>query len=478
MFKNRFITCILIILFLFLLNPASAVQADLTAQETDLATDGQAWEANLDSQGMLWVSHTYPSEIWRIDTQAGGITRYLVGGQPSDGRGDGSGNLWWADISSNHLGRLNTVTNQVNIWLTPGGASLYTTAIDTQGKIWATEFHGSSLYRLDPATNQLCVYTLPDGGWVNYLAVEGNYLWLGDSTNARIIRLDALGGGYDWWQLPESSFPVDLVLDGSSSLWWTDPILNQIGRLEPAQDRITVYPFPPSGSPQMLNVKDGQVWFSFWNADIGGGVGRLDPLTAAGTVSILTRISQAASSACQELAPSITGTVTSIDMQPNWGDKGYAVQYNQDGWLTFQSPENGLPYGIAAGAQVWLVDNGRSKLARLSYPAQVKACVRLDADGNPATPGDQTPTADWPVYLRIAGIRQTPDKLTGPDGCATWIGLQPGPEYGVEEDTSGVVALTPTSHDFGASIAGQSYQYTFINMVGSRSTYMPLVLKH
>jgi len=199
---------------------------------------------------------------------------------------------------------------------------------------------------------------------------------------------------------------------------------------------------------------------------------------ATGTPTSFTSGNQAVNPTCSELLPLAPTAVTTTNDQASWTGQTYTTTLASAGWIIYELPANGSPWGISFTDQVWLVDQGRQVLARLPNPAQVTACKLQDADGNPATIGDQTPVVDWPLYLRINGLRQTPGKLTGADGCAVWDGLQPGPAYGVDEDVgTGWVALTPTSHDFGLSSAGQSYSYTFINQL-RRVIYLPLVYHH
>jgi hypothetical protein len=94
----------------------------------------------------------------------------------------------------------------------------------------------------------------------------------------------------------------------------------------------------------------------------------------------------------------------------------------------------------------------------------VKACKVEDADGDLATPNDQTAIKGWTVYLSIDGTRQNPGQLTGDDGCYTWSNLGPGHSYDVEENVpDGWTALTPIKHDFGPATSGSSYSFTFKN---------------
>ena len=95
---------------------------------------------------------------------------------------------------------------------------------------------------------------------------------------------------------------------------------------------------------------------------------------------------------------------------------------------------------------------------------KVTACKLEDLDGDLATTNDQSSVPMWPVYLSIGGVRQLPGATTGSQGCYTWENLQPGLSYDVEEDVLlGWYPLTDTKHDFGPSVSGGVYSFTFIN---------------
>jgi streptogramin lyase len=461
----------LTLLILILTQTALAVGADLLGQEMDLAEEGVPWEVNLDSQGILWISHTYPSQIWRVDPSVDEVTIYPVEGVPSDARGDSAGHLWWPDLYSNRLSRLSTANNQVTTWEIPGSAGLYTTSIDGTGKIWVTDFSVSWVYRLDPLTSQVCRYALLDGGLANYIDVNGQDLWLGDSSNARLVRLDTLSGTYTWWQLPDESFPFDVELDVLGQLWWTDR--DFIGVLDPVSNSFATFPLPPEQYPQVLSPRYGMVWYSFQ-----GGYGVMNPAVAGGSVDIADRFSQTVSPDCSQVAPTSAGQVTPEKKTISWQSQGYQMVFDQDGWLSYASPPDGSPFGMVAGeTNLWLIDQSRAKLAKLPY-IQISACKLADRDGTLDTTADQSPVVGWPVYLRIDGLRQTPGKLTGPDGCAYWDDLSDQYSYGVEEDVPEPwVALTETSHDFGALQVGQIYSHYFVNHQEGSSIYLPLILR-
>ncbi len=80
------------------------------------------------------------------------------------------------------------------------------------------------------------------------------------------------------YPIPAGSFPHDPALDRNDVLWYTAQQGNKIGRLNPADGRVTEFPVPtPNSGPHGL-VADaaGNIWFTENSA---GKIGRLDART-------------------------------------------------------------------------------------------------------------------------------------------------------------------------------------------------------
>jgi streptogramin lyase len=371
----------LIILFIFacLLVLVTPAGAGLPAQETELNQAGLAYELNQDSQGMLWVSEFLEGEIWRVDPVTGDYTIYPVSGQPSDARGDGAGHAWWADYDSNHLGRLTLGDNHVDvdIWEITGSLGLYTTAIDSEGDIWVTDTYMAILYELDPdqAENNLCIYTLPDNGMGGYMTVSGQSLWLVDTSNGRLLRLDTIDDGshtFTWWQPVEYASLQGIAVDSRGQVWLADVSNGVVGRLDPDPSApiYTTYAPPTEQIPQMLASNGSLVWVSLQGP---GGVGVLNPAVAAGQDQAVTSGSEPVTPTCSTLAATIHATLnpTPAPVDASWADQVYPTAVTQDGWGIYDSPEGAAPYGIASASEVWVVDQGRQMLARLKYGGNI-----------------------------------------------------------------------------------------------------------
>ncbi len=370
--KRWFMLCLCALLSLLALR--GSAQAALLAQETPLTTSVTPTDLNLDSRGVLWVSDADAGQIRSVNTASGAYTIYPVGGSPSDARSDGAGTVWWADFNSNQLSRLTTAHNITTTWEISGSSGLWGTALDQSGQVWASDGIGPYLYKLNPTSNQFCQYTLPYSGTGEYLISEQTRIWIGDSFNGRIVRLD--GATFTWWNLPAGSQPRDLALDGSGRVWWTDPSKGYVGRLDPVASQIITFTPPASGTPQMLTLADGKVWYSQQSP---GRVVELDPAAASGITATATFGITSTNPSCITLPQAQAPVaVTPSSGQASWNVTTYATLINQAGWSIYDMPVGAVPYGIASTPQIWLVDQDRQVLAKVSpsYPVYLPMIIK------------------------------------------------------------------------------------------------------
>ncbi|MDX1616149.1 MAG: hypothetical protein R3300_17690 [Candidatus Promineifilaceae bacterium] len=438
---------------------SQSAASQLPVEELALNPSGGVREVNGDADGGLWISDFDADEIWHVQPASGAYTVYQGLSAPTDARPDGSGSVWWTAGLSHTLGQLDPTGGSVNLWPITETTYLYSTQVDQAGRIWVLDFFDPRVYRLDAAANTLCAYDLPEGAVADYMVPQGNQMWLGDWVNDQVLRLDPAGQQFSRWPLPDDGYLEDIALDEAGRVWWAEAALGQIRRLDPAQDQLVSYPLPAGEAPEMIALTGQQLWYT---EDVLNSFGRLDPAAASGTTTTLTSTVDSLIAGCRSITP-LAATATISNGQAAWQPATYDTVLSGGGWQVHELPEQGTPWGIAALDEgVYVADYGRQVLIRPQVG--VTACKVEDGDGDPATTADQTPVEQWPLYLTVAGQRQEPGQLSGPDGCANWSGLSPGTTYGVEEDViSGWVALEDTSHSFGPVEPGLSYGHTFAN---------------
>jgi len=447
-----------------------------TVYEMPLNPSGGAFELNRDPQGHLWVSEYVSGEIWELDPVGGVYTIYQGMGYPGDARSDGTGTVWYAEASANYLGQLSTAAGTTTLWEATGSDGLFATQIDEAGKVWATDYFAAQVFRFDPSSQELCRYPIPSTAPSNYLAAGAQGIWLADGNGEFIYRLDPVGNEYTRWGLPAAGWPVGVDLDAEGNLWWADYDLGTIDRLQAGLNRLTTFDPPIASEPVMLHTSTDEVWFT---DDINSTTGRLLPDVAHGVTTTLTLSTVPVTPTCSLVEPAVTMPVTVTTGVISFTQTSYSVVADSDGWKILAVPGSGAPYGIRAnGLNVWTVDYERRVLTWLLFGSSVTACKLEDAGGDLGTQDDQTPVPGWRMFLTVDGVRQEPGSLTSAAGCYTWLDLEPGHTYGVEEEVpSGWSALTPERHEFGVGVAGESYRYVFVNTRSVMKVFLPIVLR-
>jgi streptogramin lyase len=447
---------------LALLVLAVTAAADLAVDEMELNPEGYAYEVNAGPGGLLWISENGAAEIWAVDPASGDYTVYLDAGAVSDARPAPDGTVWWLDQATDRLAHLVPGSRDVTLWDLPVETAPFGTAIDGNGDLWLTEYYRPRVYRFSLSSGQLCTYTLATSGASDYLLADGADIWLGDRINDAIHRLDGDSGQLTSWGLPFNARPEGLALDGQGLVWWADSIRGHLARLEPDQDLLTTYALPLGSTPRMLAISGHRLWYT---EDSRRTLGRLDPYLATSTSQTLATEPATLTPSCTFISPAVTGKLRTSTRTATWASASYALAHYTGGWWIHDLPTDGWPWGVAfSGGHVWMVDNGRQVLARVSESLSLVACKQQDADGDPLTTTDRSPLPGWSIHLLAGGQPVEPGRLTGLTGCAVWDDLESGVSYGLADDESvDWTPLTPTSHEFGVLMPGQPYVHTFVN---------------
>ena len=367
--RRRIILTVIFVVCLLGLAMAGKALAGLSAQEMPLSSNGAAIEIHTDAQGNLWISDFLAGGIWKVNAAGNGYTAYTVGGFPADAQSDGQGGVWWVD--GNYLGRLNLADNTTQLWNVSASIYLWGLGFDSSGKIWLTDSGIGNIYRYTPSSRETCSYPLPlESAEIFYPLVNGSQLWLADSFNGQLLRLD-FSSTPEWtsWQLPVDSIPFGLAQDASGDVWFTDNGLAELGRLSPTSNELTLYPLPVGTSPFMLAASEGKIWYT---EQILASIGMLDPSLNPATPNIVMPSTASASFSCITLDAPTTGSASVSNGVPSWADASYTTVAEENGWMVYQLPTSSQPNGIVMSNRQGVVpDSLRHKLIRFTLQQEI-----------------------------------------------------------------------------------------------------------
>jgi streptogramin lyase len=339
-------------------------------KEDALNPAGFAYEINPDTHGNLWITDYGANQVRQVHPATGAVTIYSGLANASDARMDPGGMVWWTNGGNTDLGRIAPGTSTLTTWKLPGTGALGGVAFDGAGRVWTTDvlFNGM-IYRFTPGTGEVCTYAIPDGGAGAYIQAQGADIWLGDTANNRILKLDSGSAVFTLWQLEGGAIPKGLALEAGGNLWWADESQPLLARLEPGISRMTAYALPAGTQPEMIALSQGKVWYT---QNVSGMVGVLDPAKASGTSSTLVKTTAPVTPGCSNLGAGTNSTIATSTAALAWTANVYNLIVDSGGWTVYQMPAGGHPWGIAAAqSAVWVVDQSRQKLAWLPQGTHV-----------------------------------------------------------------------------------------------------------
>jgi virginiamycin B lyase len=181
------------------------------------------------------------------------------------------------------------------------------------------------------------------------LAVHGTDVWMTDFNNDVLWRYDTVSGQFTRFDVPE---PADVVIDAAGIAWFSAPLENAIGRLDPATGAVTLT--PTGVTPRSLAIAtDGRIWFTARFTP--QGVGRLDPATGDVVTFPLTDVGP------QDIAAAPDGSVWFTQTT-----KGNAARITNAGVITETKVVKGSePFGITVDpeSEPWYTMLAADKIA-------------------------------------------------------------------------------------------------------------------
>jgi class 3 adenylate cyclase len=137
------------------------------------------------------------------------------------------------------------------------------------GALWIGDTFNGKVYRLDLRTRHVKPYSV--GGSIDDLAFGGGYLWVIDGTTGMLTRV-APGEGRTTRRSLNTAGDLSSIATGGGYVWITDDTLGVVWRVR--TDLSDVRSIPVGARPDDVAYADGNVWVANYG---DGSVSKVDP---------------------------------------------------------------------------------------------------------------------------------------------------------------------------------------------------------
>jgi len=232
--------------------------------------------------GNLWFAEVSGNNVGKITPQ-GNITQYpaAANGEMNDITVGPDGNLWFTQRApADALGKISTSGGSPTPCpVPPSGSAVTGITKGPDGNLWFTDFMQNVIGRVSPDCTGNQQYTIPTANaWPQYITVgpDGN-LWFTEEVASAIGVISPSGVFQHQYNVAAGSNPLGITTDPNGNIWFTEEQGNGIGKITPDRT-LTEYPVPtPNSQPSLITVgPDGNIWFT---EQAGNHIARLNPAT-------------------------------------------------------------------------------------------------------------------------------------------------------------------------------------------------------
>jgi streptogramin lyase len=456
--------------------PISQNSSDFIPFVLDPASNKTVWVVTI-KQGFIVNNVVQPPQAHIVNYTLGVGARpviTLIGAIPSDIVYDQNRKRVWF-LENDSLAYYNQTAPKGNVTIEqtfPGGSPQFMT-IDSSGTIWLTLLGTNQIAEYDPSTKQLPNLfdaPTPNSSLQGITVAPDGTIWFAETAVKRIghlIPCQSASCTITDYGPPtgiEITFPIQIAIDPSGTVWFTDHGSGQFGSFNPSTYEWKVFPigycsapFPDCavGLPNAISADShGEIWFSEHYA---GRVARYDPST--GTLTEYT-------------VPANTPPYVWW-MSPGPGNLVWFTAFGigRIGYVNASIP---IPITVNAEATTFRIEQGTSQIIPASVSNHAESLVYLNVSAN----GHDAPFGSTPLLYGFAdpnNISPATNPVTATFRVFASFSADPGERLvaltaynnNIAVSAFVTVDITPTTIPFILRTNAPYYSVGFVSTIGA-----------
>src|SRR2546425_3724777 len=235
-----------------------------------------------DHTGKIWFDTMYQGALGCLDPKTGEVTYYPLPPEYNDDtvqlnftglRYDVDGKIWTKSVGTQHIFRLDLATNKWERFhptdYLPDGlknAGIYQVIADSQNNLWMAEFTEGHLGKIDAKTTQVTWYPIPTPhARARRMQIDDqDRVLVTEYRTSKVALFDTKTEKFTEYSLPEYTFPYRTNFDKNGELWASTMHTDRVVRLDPKTGQTVQYLMPSDTNMRTVFVDNSTTPVTFW----------------------------------------------------------------------------------------------------------------------------------------------------------------------------------------------------------------------
>jgi len=234
-----------------------------------------------DHAGKIWFDTMYQGSLGCLDPKTGEISYYPLPPEYNDERvqlnftglrHDVDGRVWTKSVGTQHIFRLDLTSGRWERFhptdQLPGvkNASIYQVIADSKNNLWMAEFTEGHLGKIDAKTTAVTWYPIPTAhARARRMQIDDqDRILVTEYRASKVALFDTKTENFTEYSVPEYTFPYRANFDKNGEIWASTMSTDRVVRLDPKTGHAVQYLMPSDTNMRTVFVDNSTTPVTFW----------------------------------------------------------------------------------------------------------------------------------------------------------------------------------------------------------------------
>jgi virginiamycin B lyase len=234
-----------------------------------------------DHAGKIWFDTMYQGSLGSLDPKTGEISYYPLAPEYNDDRvqlnftglhHEVDGKVWTKSVGTQDIFRLDLASNKWERFHPTDQlpdvkhASIYQVIADSKNNLWMAEFTEGHLGKIDAKTTKVTWYPIPTAhARARRMEIDGeDRILVTEYRASKVAQFDTKTEKFTEYNLPEYTFPYRANFDKNGEIWVSTMSTDRVVRLDPKTGHTAQYLMPSDTNMRTVFVDNSTTPVTFW----------------------------------------------------------------------------------------------------------------------------------------------------------------------------------------------------------------------